>query len=437
MNTEREYTKDEIKAIAKRVKKIADKTDYFNKDGRISKIKAEAMLALQHEPFYPDYLQQAQEVVRDYQQFDQEPELLEKLYQENKPTLLLCKKEKQLFWSSDIQRMDYTQKDATVMKALGVSELPCKKREVIIEDVYKIFKEKEIPMNKYESSSESDKEYNDKRYIENLFDTRLHGDFLCAIDPHDTLESIKTKTANGCDFERPLLTFVNNFKEIEEKRTKNRLWFRNYVSNKSMREYYNTLKTMVDNTQVRTELKTQIKTNLHFRVKTILPRYTELKHQMNQLKKEYREHATNENVAKQDKIYHQLHPLEDIVKRYWMEAKNDFNEKTIEYDAETQTNDTVTEFVSKNTMKMSPILGQRPDCTKFDQKLHIAQGIIEGDIHVECENGDGFRVNNQLVFVPEGEKTAYYRFPTTFHDIKHKDKQIKMESEQWMNENFK
>lgn len=157
-----------------------------------------------------------------------------------------------------------------------------------------------------------------------------------------------------------------------------------------------------------------------------------------QIKKElYEKRETNIQIGKK-----RLNELEinQFIRFFWdgKSYKND----AIKKESTRNAIETLNKFVKKNTDKISLIFEKRPECITTNQSFSLGNETerLQGIIDVKCNN-DSFQIQNQIVYVPEVEKddwqrTDYFRFPTTFHNILHNGVKKKSASEKWMNEEF-
>jgi len=94
-------------------------------------------------------------------------------------------------------------------------------------------------------------------------------------------------------------------------------------------------------------------------------------------------------------------------------------------------------YLSKQVGKIAPIVEKRKDY-KEAKVLNAVfyRGTIEADVRLTFENGDEFTAHTIIVDVTNQFGTRFYRYPTTFHDVKVGGKTLKRTDEDWMNRYF-
>ncbi len=116
-------------------------------------------------------------------------------------------------------------------------------------------------------------------------------------------------------------------------------------------------------------------------------------------------------------------------------------EKTLKSGAEWTARQITDQFVYKNTMKLTAIVGEKEKhsdakLTKIDEgSTSFGRGAFEGTMHIEFSDGSKFEVRNKVVFKINRYHTMFAQFPTTFHQVHFPDgtKRAK-QSEKQMNE---
>lgn len=117
---------------------------------------------------------------------------------------------------------------------------------------------------------------------------------------------------------------------------------------------------------------------------------------------------------------------------------NDDWEAEVERQAEGAVEEMQNMFVYKNTRKLAPILeGKGGNETKKIVSINAEGGIITAVLDFSWDDGSEFRVQQSIVMSYSGRGTPFYRFPTTFHDVKLPGGvKMGMPSEERMNEIF-
>ena len=443
----------ELKEAVRKYRSLANKVDFSSQRGykKPNKKTISEIFDFRNDINYPRYLEVSTKKIQEIQDnsLKNYPENVKNQYDQIKPLLKDCeieekikseikdkireiekkyskvRNEQDIKWNTpedrELNEKENIEKDLLINMALkkvipdsGIK--PCDALYKAVEEI-----KKENNLDPYGSGIKS----NLQHYYYNM-------EHLCVITPNLDENSIKN---SECNYQYGIEKFIESFKEEEREKKKETEWFRKFVTNENAKKYFESLNKIVDVPDVRNEIKTQYTEDLRRQTEFAKDIKEDIERKFEEINND-NSLTNNQKVNKRDKIYKQYKSAKFIVDRYWDEKNNNFNEKIINYEATTNTNDTIIQFVRKNTEKLSSILSRREDCKDFEQTLRVGQGIIEGDINVKCSNGDSFRVNNQMVYVPEGEKRSHYRFPTTFHDIKSSDGFVKMESEEWMNKRF-
>lgn len=243
---------------------------------------------------------------------------------------------------------------------------------------------------------------------------------LCVLTPDTTQEDLKTRE---CDFGFGLRSFIEAFKKTSVREREAEKWKRQFIPTALTRKYFNVLKEVVDETNVEEKLTELEIIGLHSYVR----QWHEWK---DKTEPSYRDKAY--------KLWSRERNYFSKAQLYWDDDDDDFDEPKIKEVAMLSAKSAVRVFVAKNTEKVAGILKLREDCNIIKPSLLVGK-TIEGTITVKCENEDEFTVKNQLVHVVDFQdpfRRPFYRYPTTFHNIRHKDEFFKMRSERWMNEDF-
>lgn len=454
------YTKEEMKEINKKVRALAKVSHLHEEfshysDKNITKVTVQKILDFRKEPFYADYLAIATPEIEKLKIIPPEEN---PIFEKVKPLIVECIKEERL--ERDIEKE---------IRKMDREEIAKKMNEFNVDNTYDLGRKIISQKNPQSSCDKLEKEIktmqSEKPITKSMLNDYYHKQFLGIITPDLTPEDIKTKRPN---FDRGLLLFLDNFKEEVKESSKESEWNKQFLSRDIQKRYFNTLKTMVDTNEVKARVEQAFIKSIQNKTKYALNHYDEmaqrkselrakfdtLQSERDQIHKKYptlfklmpeydtisgRLNGIRAEMKQIDsflsEVSNTIHSFDQIIKTNWDKQTQSFT-KHVEIEAKQETETTITEFVYKNTEKMARILAKREDCDTFEPKLNYDNIMIEGNIHVRCKNGDEFRVNNQLVFVPEGEKRAHYRFPTTFHDVKVKGKVVKMFSEQEMNQIF-
>jgi len=114
-----------------------------------------------------------------------------------------------------------------------------------------------------------------------------------------------------------------------------------------------------------------------------------------------------------------------FVANYPEEAVVEFAKK----EAETAGNDVARTFVSKNLDKLVSLLKQKKLKDIKVSGLQVSYPTIESRMHFTFEGGSSFMVVNKFVQVESRRGTVFWRYPTTFHDVKVNGKPMATPSE--------
>jgi hypothetical protein len=119
-------------------------------------------------------------------------------------------------------------------------------------------------------------------------------------------------------------------------------------------------------------------------------------------------------------------------------ALRDGWEATVEKLAEDSVEDMQNQFVYKNTRKLASIASAKGNMNEPKVISITANGgIIESALDFSFEDGSSFRVDQSVVISRSVHGNLFYRFPTTFHDVKMPGGvKMGMPSEERMNEIF-
>ncbi len=99
----------------------------------------------------------------------------------------------------------------------------------------------------------------------------------------------------------------------------------------------------------------------------------------------------------------------------------------------------IQQFINKNTSKLTSIIGEKSKVAQLvdakNTESSVNRGALEGWMFFSFDDDTSFNVNNKIVFGSSKYGRLFYRFPTTFHNVKTKDGRIvAMVSEEDMNE---
>jgi hypothetical protein len=102
-------------------------------------------------------------------------------------------------------------------------------------------------------------------------------------------------------------------------------------------------------------------------------------------------------------------------------------------------NNFIQQFISKNTSKLASIIGEKSKVAQLidakNTESSVNRGALEGWMFFGFDDDTSFNVNNKIVFGSSKYGRLFYRFPTTFRNVKTKDgKIIALLSEEDMNE---
>jgi len=95
------------------------------------------------------------------------------------------------------------------------------------------------------------------------------------------------------------------------------------------------------------------------------------------------------------------------------------------------------QFVEKNTNKLMTIVSHKGNLENVKLEGATSSGVVEGQMYFTFKDKSSFRVQNRIVSSTSKNGYPFYRFPTTFHDVKMPDgSKMKQPSEENMNRNF-
>jgi hypothetical protein len=88
------------------------------------------------------------------------------------------------------------------------------------------------------------------------------------------------------------------------------------------------------------------------------------------------------------------------------------------------------QYIVKNMSKIAAVINEKEKAshstiTKHDASGRFSHSIFEGKLDFEFSDGSGFTVINQAVFVVNQQHTMFYRYPTTFHNVKFSNGTVK------------
>lgn len=458
--------KEEVKFLRKLAKKTNDYRSKYDKEvkkTRLTKKSIEEHLSLREKPYYSKYYAFGKPIIKQ-----KEREQLELIETIPKPLFNVISIEDVLEYTNTRENKLNTKLVDKVQQIIPPPTKP--KTDFNFYNYYDDFKleHPEIPKDEmYKAWDIHIKAYNEyvlqhpqvkqvydnyldefeqweNQYIDKVIDVKanLYTDNRCIVEPHDTFESIKQA---DCNYGKILESFIYELQDKVKQQIKKSEWNKKFLGGKTIGLYHDTIQTMVNTNDIKKEIQRGYLSNYLDSVEYAKDHIDELRKQSEQLEQQkYNISRSNgyysreyESISRQFEFaYQKYQKFNNLLKQFVHPETKEVLRNKIERQSLLDTENTIETFVQKNTEKMATILHDRQDCDQFIPKLSFRQGIIEGDIQVKCQNGDEFRVNNQLVFVPEGEKIAHYRFPTTFHDVKLQQKVEKMVSEEWMNKLF-
>ncbi|MFA5730772.1 MAG: hypothetical protein WC934_02070 [Acidithiobacillus sp.] len=477
LQDEKIYTKEQIKEITKKVRALAKTSRFheefsFQKEKKPNKTTIVKILDFRSEPFYDDYVKVASKVVSKRKTISPK---YKDLYSVVKPIVKQCIDEDRIIYKYNNEFLKLREKIRTeefheyydsntnsinhslykdpkynernkmalekeeyaindfIKQKLNLPYIPCKKLKNEIKNTFPTLPEYDIEKESIDN-------------IENYLKSVFHNEYYDVITPDLTEQDIIEKTPN---FNFGLEQFIESFKDQNKKIQQKQEWKKKYISTENTKKYFNMLSELVHKDEIQSVIKDKFVTGLTKEVNVAvnqLPSYIEqskkLKDEWNLLENkrfsmDRNQHSKEITILdkKMSEINGTITNFKSLIAKYWNSNINTINEGKVKSKAEELKENTISNFVIKNTEKMATILHKRPDCNQFDPQLIFESQMIEGNIHVKCSDAE-FRVNNQLVYVPEGEKIAHFRFPTTFHDVKIKGKVIKMLSEREMNNEF-
>lgn len=472
MSENQDWTEEKIKEEVKSLRKLAKKLylhrsiyDRELKQPKLTKKTAEELITLKEKPYYKDYYKFGKPIVdvtrqKHEQQLSQFPNELQSIPIERvfevEDLALMRRDLFEKLVNEKLSAPKVPQFDIPYYRRIDEYELqylhdhPNADRDEIYQNrdiYYKKFdeyitknpKEKE----RFDQWQKEREEWDEK--VKQLWDVKsnIYNDIPCIVEPTDTIETVKN---TECNYGKILERFIEEFKGEKKKEQKKKEWQKKYIGKQSIQNYHQLLKTMVNKDEVKREVQNGFIRYYERQTENAVNNINNTKKYLDQIESQ-REALRNQskiNSKEYKELYQQYNQIsqqysnmKELIRQFWNPKQNTFNMQQIQFQSDIDTEETIENFVTKNTEKMSPILSGREDCDEFIPNLKFSQGIIEGDIHIKCkENNDEFRVNNQLVYVPEGERIAHYRFPTTFHDILFDSQFHKMEPEEWMNTQF-
>jgi hypothetical protein len=81
--------------------------------------------------------------------------------------------------------------------------------------------------------------------------------------------------------------------------------------------------------------------------------------------------------------------------------------------------DIVDRFIYKNSGKLSFVLFTKNNMKSVKiENVRLGRGVVECDVLCDFKDGSSFTANNKVVFSYSKLGTPFYRFPTTFRDVK-------------------
>lgn len=132
-----------------------------------------------------------------------------------------------------------------------------------------------------------------------------------------------------------------------------------------------------------------------------------------------------------NKAVEQEHRKPETLKDNWKEL--------LQAEAKKMTDDILSQFINKQTSKLAEILVKKDNLKSVRlENARTGSGIIEGLLELDFEDGSSFEVNNKIVWAISKLGKQFYRFPTTFHNVKMPDGKTLSgkASEQRMKEEF-
>lgn len=136
--------------------------------------------------------------------------------------------------------------------------------------------------------------------------------------------------------------------------------------------------------------------------------------------------------------------LSKIVERkgvYYKDMKEELKpnyKETLKAEAQKMTDEIIDGFVYKNTHKIAFILTKKNNLKNVSiSNVRFNAGVIECDVKCTFNDGSEFRVHNQVVMSSSKYGNWFYRYPTTFHNVKLSDgSKMTSPSELKMEKNF-
>lgn len=94
----------------------------------------------------------------------------------------------------------------------------------------------------------------------------------------------------------------------------------------------------------------------------------------------------------------------------------------LDKEAKKITDDMMEHFINKNTSKLSEIVAKKNNMQTVKLvDASTSRGTVEGTINFEFSDGSSFTVRNKVVMSYSKYNTPFYRYPTTFHNVKMPD----------------
>lgn len=117
--------------------------------------------------------------------------------------------------------------------------------------------------------------------------------------------------------------------------------------------------------------------------------------------------------------------------------KSDYKD-ILQREAQKMTDEIIDGFIYKNTKKIAYILTKKNNLKTVNiSNVRFNAGMVECDITCMFKDTASFRVHNQVVLASSKYGNYFYRYPTTFHNVKMADgSKMAMPSELKMEKNF-
>ena len=91
-------------------------------------------------------------------------------------------------------------------------------------------------------------------------------------------------------------------------------------------------------------------------------------------------------------------------------------------EAKKMTDDILEHFISKNTAKLGVVVAGKNNLKKISLVSNDAsRGVVEGTLKLEFSDGSSFTVRNKVVTSYSKYGKPFYKYPTTFHNVKMPD----------------